>query len=71
MTMILKTARMKGSKRRGKPATRRAQSTRHGAAGNGREKTLEEINRWMEENAEVVMKVARQNTLRLTGKEVL
>ena len=36
-----------------------------------KQKTLAQINRWMEENAEAVMRAARQNTLRLTGKEIL
>jgi len=32
-------------------------------------KPLAEINRWMENSVDMVMKVARRNTLHLTGKE--
>ncbi len=56
---VIRTARKNKAKRPVTTASRR-ESQR-----------LAEYNKWMEANADLVLKVAKKNTLRLTGKEVL
>ena len=48
-----------------------AKRARRPARNTGKPKTLSQINQWMEANGDEVVKVVRQNTQRLTGKEVL
>ena len=70
--MLIKPPPTKRSARRVKSTTPHAHAkTTHRTTGTAKGKTLAQTNHWMEANADLVMKIARQNTLRLTGKEGL
>ena len=69
MTKMLRPRQSKGAKAAGKTSAKNGAPPKPSKARR-QAKSLAEFNRWMENHAELVMKVAKKNTLRLTGKEL-
>jgi hypothetical protein len=73
MSTLIKPRRAKRAKRPVKSASRKASANGSKHAGRARRdsETVEEFNHWLQTHAKEVGKWARENTKRLTGKEIL
>ena len=70
MGKLLQTTAKRNSRAATKKAPKRL-ATRTGTKKNAAKPTLRQMNRWLTQNSEQIFQKAKQNSLRLIGREVL